>query len=162
MNEDRKFKYASEKRSKSYYSNVFAAHFKRWKTPTKEQLDELALELLEWSDESDSIVIHDFYLEKNIPPSTFAEWVKKHPALRYALDIARLKIGSKRETLAAHFLIHPVVTKNQTFYDPELSEHIKSLKEEEQRPASYRINVDVMADGKPLLIQERKIANDDI
>lgn len=160
-NDSRKLKFAPKKFGSEYYKNLFAAYYKKIHPLTVAEAEQLTIDFLQWADETDSIVINDFYLSSGYPPQDFADWRKKFPFLEKAWQLALRKIGSKRETLTATFVLHPSTMKKDFYYDPEYAALAEELNKNKglSGDVSVRINV-TDNDNKPLMDKERKVAND--
>ena len=69
----------------------------RMKPITEASIERIAYNLIEWSKEDSSVVLRDFYDDKGIPEDAYYRWVKTYPILKAAHELAKGRIGSRRE-----------------------------------------------------------------
>ena len=70
------------------------------KDPDEKTIERLAQELHEWSLNENALSIEAFCVEKFIVFGKFMSWPAKYPLLKYSLEMARARIGVRREMLA--------------------------------------------------------------
>ena len=70
------------------------------KDPDEKTIERLAQELHEWSLNETALNIEAFCVEKFILFGKFMSWPARYPLLEYSLEMARARIGVRREELA--------------------------------------------------------------
>lgn len=108
----------------------------KMKPVTKKFIERLSLEINEWSKKDDALVLRDFWDAKDIPEDAFYRWARTHPEFRAAIDIAKGRIGSRREKSALTRKFDPgIVLNSMPMYDPAWREFVQwkaSLKQQEE------------------------------
>ena len=119
--------------------------------------DQIALELIEWAKQGDSINLNKFCCtrEPPIPPSKITQWAKESIEFRQAYETAKAFLGFRREEWLTKERLHvKAYDLNATTYDAflreerrEQSAYESSLKKEEISNSPTTINLVVPHDG---------------
>lgn len=124
------------------YRDLFSL---KMKPVTEGFISRLSEELNQWSQLEDSIVLRDFYDTKHIPHEAFYRWAKKYPELGDMLNLARGRIGSRREKGVITRKYEPgLISSNMAMYDPEWREFIQwksSLRTNEEKDKKVVIEI---------------------
>ena len=132
-----------------------------------EFLDDLAEEYIAWSVrtgegkiEEQSFVLSDFLDELNIPSKTFYTWLERSERLRMAHNMAKRRIGNRREKNAflkktsESIFLHSAVVYSESWEEKQdyklLADYKKSLddKEREQRAENFIVQMQAFGEGK--------------
>lgn len=107
----------------------------KMKPITRAFIDRLCVEINEWSKKDEALVLRDFWDAKDIPEDAFYRWARTYPEFRAAVDIAKGRIGSRREKSALVRKFDPgLVLTSMPMYDPTWKEFMQwkaNLKQEE-------------------------------
>jgi hypothetical protein len=92
-----------------------------------------AVALLEFADQSQCLVLEDFAPSRGYSNQRLYAWASQDTEFREALDMAKEKIGARREKLTLHKeLSHPTYALTQPLYNQQLKKLIKETQESQQ------------------------------
>lgn len=125
---------------------------------TEEDLNELADLLVVWADTDEALKVSQFYTKFYMSDKVFYGYVAKCPKLADAVDIAKKKIGDRREVgaITGRFS-STIVEKTMPMYDSEyrsLIEWKSKLGVEQEQQGSRIVVLDKIPDSN--LVPEKK------
>lgn len=95
-------------------------------TPTYEEIEFFAKELLEFAQDEEVIKVVEFPLSRNLLPKTYYDWLDRYPVLADAHAQATAIIGSRREKFALKGKYdRSIVLKTMAMYDPEYKKNLE-------------------------------------
>lgn len=99
--------------------------------PREHDRDQIALDLLEWSQKETSYNLLEFCVLKMLPAEKISLWSRECPNFRQSVMIAKHSIGMKREKMLSRGLLH------QKAYDLNAPVYDYFLKEEKRDNLKY-------------------------
>ncbi len=85
--------------------------------------EQAAEDLLEWSQLESSLNLNGFCAYYKVPPSYVSRWAKENEIFRQAYELAKARLGERRERLLSQDLLHvKAYDLNANVYDPFLKE----------------------------------------
>lgn len=114
--------------------------------PCRFDLEEEARLLIEWANESDSLVLRKFSAIRGYSgPDKMFEYCKQSDEFRNAYNMAKVLIGARREEWLMKGKGHPApFNRYAALYDKELQDHEKELKANEKNVATGPIKVEII------------------
>ena len=98
--------------------------------PKEYDRDALALSLIEWAKQPDSINLNKFCALNSIPPSYITAWAKDSKNFSEAYELAKSYIGFRREELLTNNCLHvKAYDLNATTYDHFLKQERRTQAE---------------------------------
>jgi len=96
---------------------------------TDEKITEEAAYLLEWSQDSDALVLGECYGSRGYSYEDAIEWAEKHEVFRKSRLLAKSIVGARREKGAIKGKYgENLISKTMALYDPEYKALMKELK----------------------------------